>query len=265
MRHVPGALPSMTIRALAVFAFLLLVKALSRLLFRHEIRWIGPVPRGQWARVRIGALLNHTSLFEPVFAGSCPNGFLWKLARDGAIPIADVTMKRPVAGLLFRCIAGQIITITRRRDASWEQVLSSIRQDSLVVLMPEGRMMRRGGLDKEGRPMTVRGGISDLIKATEAGLMLIGYSGGLHHVQAPGDRFPRLFRRIRINFECVDLAEYRAGLGVDPSSRGFKLAVSRDLERRRDVNCPATPETGKPVRVEDFEGDVERRAPVAGM
>ena len=252
-------------RACAVFSLLMFIKLLSRLLYRHEIRWINARPE-TWDNVQIGALLNHTSLFEPVFAGSLPTGFLWKLAKDGAVPIADVTLRRPLAGLLFKSIAGQVIEITRKRDSSWVKVLESIRPGSLVVIMPEGRMMRRGGLDKTGKPMTVRGGIADLIRATGDAKMVLGYSGGLHHIQAPGDRMPRLFKKVRISFETIDLATYREALsGDDGHKRSFKRAVIADLERRRDEHCPATEETGKPVRTSDFEGDVPRDQPLPGM
>jgi hypothetical protein len=252
-------------RATLVYAFLLLIKGLSRLFYRFEVEWIGERPH--WDDVRIGALLNHTSLFEPVLAGSLPNGFLKKLAYDGAVPIADVTLKRPLAGALFRSIAGQVIEITRKRDASWDKVLQSIRPGSMVVIMPEGRMMRRGGLDKTGKPMTVRGGIADLIRASDDdGLLVLGYSGGLHHVQAPGDKLPRLFKTIRINYESLDIAAYREGLAEgNGHKRSFKRKVITDLERRRDLHCPATEETGKPIRVEDFDGEVPRDQPLPGM
>ncbi len=252
-------------RALSVYAFLLIVRALSRTFFRHDVHWINEPPDDVWERVRIGALLNHTSLFEPVFAGSIPLGFLKKIAKDGAVPIADVTLRRPIVGRLFRSIAGQVIEITRKRDASWKAVLESTRPGSMVVIMPEGRMMRRGGLDKHGKPMTVRGGIADLIDAAGEGYMVIAYSGGLHHVQAPGEQFPRLFKRLRLNLECVDIAAYRAEMQADTSSRTFKRAVIRDLERRRDLHCPATPETGKPITTAEFEEDVPRSEPLLGV
>lgn len=252
-------------RALAVYCVLVVIKVLARAFYRHEVTWITPPPP-TWDDVRIGVLLNHTSLFEPVYAGSLPNGFLRKLARDGAVPIADVTLRRPLIGHLFRSIAGQVIEITRKRDASWDKVLESIRPGSLVVIMPEGRMMRRGGLDKTGKPMTVRGGIADLIEATGEGTMVVAYSGGLHHVQAPGDRLPRLFRTVRINFETLDIAAYRESVAVeDGRKRSFKRKVIADLERRRDTHCPATEETGKPVKVADFEGEVPRDQPLPGM
>ena len=46
-------------------------------------------------------------------------------------------------------------------------------------------MKRANGMDLEGMPMTIRGGVADLLMAIPGGRMLIAYSGGLHHVQVP--------------------------------------------------------------------------------
>jgi hypothetical protein len=85
--------------------------------------------------------------------------------------------------------------------------------------------------------MTVRGGIADVLRGIPAGLMLLGYSGGLHHVQHPGELLPRLFQRILMRFELLDIAEYRAGLLARVGRHGFKREVIRDLEERRDRVC----------------------------
>jgi hypothetical protein len=99
-------------------------------------------------------------------------------------------------------------------------------------------MKRADGLDKHGKPMTVRGGIADLIEAIPEGLLVVAYSGGLHHVQVPGQRLPRPFRTIRIRLEALDLSEYRRGLQRGEDAAAFKAAVIRDLEARRDHYCP---------------------------
>ena len=109
----------------------------------------------------------------------------------------------------------------------------------MVMILPEGRMKRANGLDSEGKPMTVRGGIADILETIGEGRMLLAYSGGLHHVQIPGDRFPRLFKTIRINLEVVDIGAYRdARMAEAGNPRGFKRAVVDDLERRRDPSAP---------------------------
>lgn len=59
---------------------------------------------------------------------------------------------------------------------------------------------------------------------------------------SPGQNIPRLFKRIRLVVEIVDVAQYKRQLGFrkDPirGKFAFRLAVVRDLERRRDLYCP---------------------------
>lgn len=227
------------LRSILVFCLLLAIKALSRTFWRHDIAWVGEVPAGDpWRDLRIAAILNHTSLFEWLWAGSPPPRFLWQIARHGVVPVADVTIERPLVGLFFRFIARHVVPISRERDHTWKEVMAKIADErSLVVMAPEGRMMRANGLDKNGKPMTVRGGIADMVEATPSGRMLLAYSGGLHHVQAPGERFPHLFRTLRLRLESIDIPTYRAALLAAVGERGFKRALSEDLERRRDLYC----------------------------
>ena len=105
-------------------------------------------------------------------------------------------------------------------------------------------MMRANGLDSNGQPMTVRGGISDILEAVDGGVMLIAYSGGLHHVQAPGELVPRIFRTIRMRFELLDVQSYREERNAEAEADrvSFKRKVVEDLERRRDRNCPIVPD-----------------------
>ena len=108
----------------------------------------------------------------------------------------------------------------------------------MIIIFPEGRMKRANGLDKHGRPMTVRGGIADILRQHEGGPMLIAYSGGMHHIQVPGQHLPRLFRTIRLRFEGLEIEAYRQGIGMHLKPIDFKRAVRSDLERRRDLYCP---------------------------
>ena len=225
-------------RSALTFLLLLALKVLSRLLYRHDLGWVGEVPADRWSGYRIVALLNHTSLFEFLWAGSPPARLLWQIARHGVVPAADVTLARPLAGRFFRLLARHVVAISRERDHTWIEVLSRIGDpEALVVILPEGRMMRRGGLDKHGKPMTVRGGIADILEAIREGRMLLAYSGGLHHVQAPGERLPRLLKTIRLRLESVDVARYRERLLAEAGPKGFRRAVVADLERRRDLYC----------------------------
>jgi hypothetical protein len=98
-------------------------------------------------------------------------------------------------------------------------------------------MKRPGGLDKNGKPMTVRGGIADIIAGLDSGMMLVCYSGGLHHVQAPGEHFPSLFKTIKMNLELIDIAEYKKSFPTtDP--KVFKIAVVADFQQKLETRCP---------------------------
>ncbi len=244
-------------RSLVSFSILMAIKVVSRIFFRHRVEWVNPMPEGGWERLRVVAILNHTSLYEPLLVGAAPNVLLWKVARWGVLPVAAKTMRRKV-GLFFRLIARNVVVVTRKRDHTWEQVLHTIDERSVVCILPEGRMMRPGGLDAHGRPMTVRGGIADILHEVAEGTMLLVYSGGLHHIQAPGERLPRPFRTIRLRLEMVDIAEYRRRILAEAGEEGFKGAVIRDLEARRNRHCPGyrpvSPESSTTPRDAASEG-----------
>lgn len=201
------------------------------------MRWIGDVLPNPWHKPRVVALLNHTSLWEPIFVGIVPGSFIWRLARHGVLPAAEKTINRPIVGILFRFVAHQVIAISRLRDHTWYTVLQKIDPDSMVLILPEGRMKRANGLDSAGNPMTVRGGIFDVLDAIGEGRMIVAYSGGLHHVQIPGQTIPRLFRKVRINLEVLDIKSYLDAHRADDYEQ-FKRNIRMDLERRRDENCP---------------------------
>lgn len=226
------------VRAWLVFSLLFMIKVVTRMFYRVDMRWIGAEPPDAWKGIRIVALLNHTSLFEPLFASGPPNSFLWRIARHGVVPAAEKTTGRPIVGLLFKFVARQVIPVTRERDNSWFEVLNRIDPDSMVVIAPEGRMKRPNGLDSKGQPMTVRGGIADIIEIIPSGPMLLAYSGGLHHVQAPGESIPRIFKTIRMNLELVEISAYREEMTAKYGPENYKRAVREDLERRRDEKCP---------------------------
>jgi hypothetical protein len=224
------------VRSAVVFSFLALIRALAKVFYRVEMRWIGTVSPDPWRGPRLVVFLNHTSLYEPVFAGCAPHRFFWRLARHGVVAVAQKTTSRPVVGWIFKSIAGHVVALTRQRDHTWIQMLRAIDSDSMVVIAPEGRMKRANGLDANGQPLRVRGGVADILEAVPAGTMLIAYSGGLHHVQIPGQRWPRIFRRVGILLEELRIEEYVAARQAEGSD--FVAAVKADLEARRDRHCP---------------------------
>lgn len=231
------------IRSFFVYLFLLFVGLLSRLFYRYQQWWIGKTPADPWAvPFRVVAILNHTSLFEFLYAGITSRHFLWRMARHGTVPIADITIKRPIVGLFWRFIAGNIVAVSRERDATWDKVMASISDpDAMVIILPEGRMKRANGLDKYGRPLAVRGGIADLVRSIPEGEMLLAYSQGLHHIQIPGEHLPRFFKPVRMRLEIVDIRAYREmlmeGLEDDEDHMAFRKRVIQDLTVRRDRYC----------------------------
>ena len=55
-------------------------------------------------------------------------------------------------------------------------------------------------------------GVVDILDKIDEGNLLILYSGGLHHVHAPGDAFPKPFRTIRLRFEQMPVRDYKASV-----------------------------------------------------
>ena len=233
-----------TLRSTFVFAFLFVLKALARLVYRFELRWLEGNERDDpWSDLRVAAVLHHTSLFDLLFVAALPNRMLWLLAHHAVAPGADVTLERPILGPLVHLFVHRMIPVSRKRDETWDTLLDAIDEDAVIVLAPEGRMMRRNGLDKHGRRMTVRGGIADILQAVEtlpgADRLLLVYSQGLHHVQAPGERLPRLFKTIAAKLDSVPIPAYLTDCRTEAELDGVSVrqAVIRDLEARRDANC----------------------------
>ena len=207
------------------FLVLMLVKGISILTFRFDVGWFGPRPASRgWRDVRLVIILNHTSLLEPLFAAVLPIGFLWRIASRGMFPAADLTMNRPITGRIFRIFAPQVISLTRKRDESWQKFLDQINPESVMLFLPEGRMKRTNGLDKHGKPMTVRGGIVDVLQLLGHGKMLITVSGGLHYL--------RFRKRLQLRLSTVEIADYLRQF-TEAGHLNAK-AIIHDLERIRD-------------------------------
>ena len=97
-------------------------------------------------------------------------------------------------------------------------------------------MKRDTGLDSNGKPMTVRSGVAEIISEIQEGNILIAYSGGLHHVQHPGELIPRLFKTIHLNLEKIDILDYKKQFNSDGIQ--FRKDIVADLENRLVQNCP---------------------------
>ena len=217
------------------YRFLAAIRLASRVFYNHSSEWVGEAPAAPFRNVRVAALLNHTSLFEAALSGSFPLHFVRDISERALLPGADTTMNRPLVGRIFKWMVPKSVTLTRRKDSTWENFLSAIDDGTIVIIFPEGRMRRRGGFDKHGRPMTVRGGIADVLERVDDGDLLLVYSEGLHHVHAPGDRFPSLFQQVRCRFEQIPIRRYKELMGAGDAQ--FARNVMHDLEKRRDEHC----------------------------
>ncbi len=218
-----------------LFAFLILaaIKTVGRIFYRFDLDYIGQ-SNVQWSEVKLIAWLNHTSLFDIFLVSVLPYSFLWRASKHCITPIAAKTYHRPVVGFLFRHLTMRKSLVSQKRDDTWAAFLESIDSDTIVALFPEGRMKRKNGLDKNGKPLSVKGGIADVIAEMDTGLILFEYSGGMHHVQAPGQRIPKLFKTIRIRLETESIERFKERLHEGDHER-FKTKVIDDLTARRDA------------------------------
>jgi len=227
------------------FGILIGIKYFAKIFYKVEMSWItGPEPVS-FTDVRCMLLLNHTSLFEPLFCGALPNRALWEFATRGVFPGADITMSRPIAGKFFKLLSKDVISITRKRDDSWQDFLDLVGSNAMVLMAAEGRMKRPNGLDKAGKKMTVRGGAADVIQKIDSGKLMLAYSGGLHHIQVPGQKLPKIFKTLRIKFEMIDIVEYKAKFIDHTDLKRVRLAISRELDSRRDRVCPEMEDMSK--------------------
>ena len=219
------------------FIALASIKLSARLFYRVENKWLTELNDDPWKDVKLIALLNHTSLFEPLFLGGAPWRMLWRIAGRIIAPGAAVTMDRPIAGRLLTYIAPKMVPISRERDETWDNFLNSIEPYSVIIIAPEGRMKRSDGLDKDGKPMSIRGGVADILEMLPAGEMVLVHSGGLHHVQVPGQGLPKFFKRIQMRCEKLNIQEYVKQMKATPDV-SYKKAVISDLEERMKRNVP---------------------------
>lgn len=222
-------------RVLLSFCILGFVKVLSNIFYRFEINWKSDPPN-DFDKIRLVIFLNHTSLFEPLYLGAIPWRFTWRLARKMVAPGADKTLNRPLVGIFWKLLSPNMISITRKRDKSWVNFMKAIRKRSIIIIAPEGRMKRANGLDLNGNPMSVKAGVADILEQLYEGRILIAYSGGLHHVQIPGQRFPKIFKTLKLDFETLEIDHYKKGFtatGVE-----WKKEVIADLQQRLETKCP---------------------------
>jgi Acyltransferase len=225
------------VRRLLAFLILFGVHALSKIFYRGNFHWKGAHPTAPWTKIRLIIFLNHTSLYEPLFLQVFSLPYLWHLAGHVNVPAADITLSRPIVGTFWKLMVPRISSVSRKMDKTWSNYLRTIRPEDIIMIAPEGRMKRPGGLDKYGKPMTVKGGVADIIEVLGHGGMALCMSGGLHHVQSPGQILPRPFKKINMDLYYIDIKDYLESFPENPRER--KIAMIRDLQRRLTQDCPS--------------------------
>ena len=224
-------------KSLLSFFTLVFIKVMSKIFYHFDIGW----PKENkiiWKEVKLIIFLNHTSLFEVVYLGILPVSFLRMLSKRMVAPGADKTLNRPFVGAFFKLFSPGMTPITRKRDDSWQEFLESIHDDSIIIIAPEGRMKRKTGLDLEGNKMTVKSGVVDVLAGLNKGQMIFAYSGGLHHVQVPGEGFPKLFKTVKMDLEAFDIPAYQAGFEGEIGSPAWKKLVLDDMQQRLETKPP---------------------------
>ncbi len=215
------------------FLGLAALKVAAYVFYPTRLEWLTNKPE-KWDDVSLILILNHTSLFEFLYGVALPFSFLRELSARLIVAIADSTLKTFLGRTVLSHIAPHVVPITRKRDESWDVFLSRIKTKHICIFLPEGRMKRLNGLDKDGKKMTVKSGTVDLLKKFRGKKMVLVYGKGLHHILSPGQVFPRIFRKIEAKLESLSVDEY---LDQFKGSKDMVGAICRDLEKRRDMYC----------------------------
>ena len=216
------------------FIFLSLLKVWGYVIYPSRFQWLSEKPES-WDDVSLVLILNHTSLFEFIYGVGLPYRFLWNLSKRLVIPVADSTLKNPIAGFVFSNLAPKTIGLSRKRDETWNQFLGEIERDDICIFFPEGEMKRKNGLNKKGRPMTVKEGVYELLTKFSGKNMVILYSKGLHHILAPGERVPKIFKKVEARVEYMSVNDYLGQFGK--SDESVRKRVVSDLQKKRDRYC----------------------------
>lgn len=220
------------------FILLAYIKIISHIFYSFDVKWIEGADKKNFESVKLFVFLNHTSLYELMFVAVLDFRGLWKLSKQFVAPGADTTiLHRPFVGRMFKALFPDIVPISRKNDETWDLFLEKVTDDALVGIFPEGRMMRRSGLDKNGKMMTVRGGVADVLERKHSGNIMFIYSGGMHHIQCPGQTIPRFFKKVRANIEFVSIEQYKKDV-AELGHESFKINVIEDLQTRNYEKRP---------------------------
>lgn len=214
------------------FLFLAGLKILSYAIYPADLKWLTKKPKN-WNEISLILIFNHTSLFEFLYGVSLPFSFLRELSSRLIVPVADTTLKTILGRAVISHIAPHVVPITRKRDESWQLFLQKIdTQKHICIFLPEGRMKRLNGLDKNGQPMSVKSGTVDILKKFRGKKMVFVYGKGLHHILSPGQMIPRVFKKIEAKLEYLSVDAY---LEKFKDKENMIQLICQDLEKRQNM------------------------------
>ena len=235
-------------KVLFKFLILVIVKNIFRLFYRFDVpmkQMTSCEGRIDYSQVKMFIILNHTSLFEPVFLGSYSNRLLWQFAERFVFPVASKTMNNRLFNKIYSNMASKTISVSRKRDATWDHFLQQIDANSMVGIAPEGHMKRPNGLDSKGRPLVIRRGFIDVLEKIGDCKILVLYSHGLHHIQTPGEGFPKLFKRVSGRLELWSRDDFITSAITKHPEANTDDSLVKFLTSRRDLFCKSTENSGK--------------------
>lgn len=219
------------------FIVLFKLKLFTHLLYKVKIQYLNSSEKEIFNnQLKAIIFFNHTSLYEILFIGAIPFFFLWKFTTRMVAPGADKTLNRPLVGKFWKLAFPQMTSISRKRDHTWDEFKSQIQGFSIVTIAAEGRMKRENGLDLDGNKMSVKSGNIDIIEMLGKGNMVFAYSGGLHHVQFPGQTIPKILKIIKMNIEVVDIENYKKQF--THNGELDRKGMLCDLQKRLETKCP---------------------------
>ena len=144
-------------RSVVGFIIVMVIRVISKVFWPLEWKWTNPAPPYDvWQRARVCALMNHTSLYEPLYGQILPIPFAWRFISKMVAPAADKTFNRPLVGTFWKLMIPGASSITRKRDDTWSSFMNQVHPDAITVIAPEGRMKRLNGLDNKGNPILAK-------------------------------------------------------------------------------------------------------------
>lgn len=207
---------------------------LVKILYRCSWTWIGKNSDRGFQDMKALFLMNHTSYADHMIFVLVPINVIYKMFWNARIAVAQHQVKN-FKGLL-QYLENNIVPLSRQRDDSWNNYLSNANAKSIFVMYPEGTRMSPEGLDKNGKKVRVKGGVADILELLPDGDIVILYLDGFYEILGAGMKFPKLFKKVRVTAEVVDIAALKHELaytGRHEDRYDFRVRFIEWFEKRK--------------------------------